>query len=304
MRSNRTKNIVLILIWGFIGTIAAYFLYSAAQTGGISFEPIYEGEPTFILSDVTLDQSIDSVTIDWISGGVKIIPTIDKKIRIVEKAYKIIDEKKEVKVTVTGSNLVLETRNKSTFYFFGFSNPGTYLEVYLPITTSFKTIKLNGVSGDYEIEEVYSDLTQINLVSGDLSVKNIASSVFNLTMTSGDVTILESEFLSSTLKMTSGELDFSAQTNSLKATMTSGDAVIHLLNTLPTTLNLEMTSGDTEITLHGSTPFSITVDKASGDFNTNFPTTKNDHTYSYLSGGPTYSIKMTSGNIDVNLVKN
>ena len=85
--------------------------------------------------------------------------------------------------------------------------------------------------------------------------------------------------------------------------MTSGQARIHLLKTLPSSFNLAMTSGDAEITFYGSTAFKMNVDKTSGDFNTNFPTIKNDHTYAYLTGGPTYSIKMTSGNIDIDLIK-
>jgi DUF4097 and DUF4098 domain-containing protein YvlB len=304
MRSNRTKNLIAILIWLFIGSIGAYFFYSAAQNGGINFDPVYTGEPTNILSDVTLDQDIDSVTIEWIAGGVKIIPTIDSKVRIVEKSYQIIDKDKEVKLTVNGSSLNLKTRNKSTFYFFGFANTGTFLEVYLPITTSFKLIKLNSVSGDYSIEEVYSDLTQISLVSGDLNLRNISSSVMSLSLTSGDVTITDSEFLSSTIEMTSGELDFSAQSSSFSANMTSGDAIINLLNELPTTLNIDVTSGDVELTLHGSNPFSFKVEQLSGDFNTHFSTIKNGHVYSYLTGGPTYTIDMTSGNVDVNLITN
>lgn len=303
MRS-RTKNLIVILIWLFIGSIGAYFFYSAAQNGGINFDPVYTGEPTYILSDVTLDQDIDSVTIEWVAGGVKIIPTIDDQVRIVEKSYKVIDEDKEVKVTINGSSLNLKTRNKSTFYFFGFSNTGTFLEVYLPISTSYKLIKLNSVSGDYSIEEVYSDLTQISLVSGDLDIKNIFSSVLSLSLTSGDVTVTDSEILSSNIEMTSGELNFSAETNTFSVNMTSGDATINLLNELPTSLNIDVTSGDVELTLHGSDPFSFKVNQMSGDFTTHFSTIKNGHIYSYLTGGPTYTVDMTSGNIDVNLITN
>jgi hypothetical protein len=304
MRSNRTKNLVIIVIWLFIGSIGAYFFYSAAQNGGINFEPVYYGEPDTILSDVTLDQNIDSVTIEWIAGGVKINPTLEPHIRIVEKAYKIIDEAKEVKVTVSGSSLNLKTRNKSTFYFFGFTNTGTFLEVYLPITTSFKLIKLSSASGDYSIEEVYSDLTQINLSSGDLAIKNVSSSVFSLSLTSGNSTISDSDFLSTSINMTSGELNFSAQSNSFTANMTSGDATIDLLSELPKAINIDVTSGDVELILHGSSPFSFKVNQVSGDFNPRFSTIKNGHLYSYLTGGPTYTIDMVSGNVDVNLISN
>jgi DUF4097 and DUF4098 domain-containing protein YvlB len=302
MRSSRTKNLIAILIWLIIGSIGAYFFYSAAQNGGINFDPVYSGEPDYILNDVTLDEKIDSVTIEWVSGGVKIIPTIDDHIRIIEKSYKLIDEDKEVKVTINGSSLNLKTRNKSTFYFFGFSNTGTFLEVYLPISSSYKLIKLSSFSGDYSIEEVYSDLTQINLTSGDLDIRNIFSSVFDLNLTSGDVTVSNSEFLTTSIEMTSGELNFSAQSNGFIANITSGDAIINLLSELPNKLELSMTSGDIELTLHGSNPFSFKVDQVSGNFNPHFSTIKNGHVYSYLTGGPTYNIDVTSGNVDVNLI--
>lgn len=304
MRNSRLHNFLLILIWGFIGSIAAYFLYMAIQNGGISFEPKYQGEPTIILNDITLDSHVDTVSIDWITGGVKIIPTTGDKVRIVEKTYKEIDESKEVKVTLTGTSLELKTRNKTVFSFFGLNAPATFLEVYLPIKNSFEKIKINGVSGTYKIDDVYSNLIQITLTSGDLSLDQSFSSLLSLKLTSGNATISDSEFLATTIEITSGQLNYAAKSTSFTVKMTSGLAQLDFLDELPTQLDLSMTSGLMDVTLHGSNPFSFTVKKTSGSFNPHYEVMKNGNSYAYKNGGPNYSLKLTSGKVDVNLLTN
>lgn len=298
MRNSRSKHIVVILIWAFIGCLAAYFLYTASQNGGISFEPNYTGEPTTTLSDVTLDKSITSVSIDWISGGVKIIPTTDDHIRIVEKAYKDIAKEKQLSLGLSGSALSIVSKNKTVFYFFGLMTSPTYLEVYLPISTSLDNFKLDGVSGSYKIDELYAELAQINLTSGNLEFKNSYSTLLSLTMTSGNAVIDDTQILTATIKMTSGKLDYKADTNNLALTMTSGLADLEFGTTNPSSFKLNMTSGSANIRLNGPEAFSVTVDKTSGNFNPDFDYQKTDKTYAYKSGGPTYTITVTSGNVD------
>ena len=301
MRNNRTRHLVLLAIWLFIGSIAGYFFYVGIVQGGISFEPKHVGEPTEVLYDVTLDQSVKSVTIDWISGGVKIIPTNDDSIRIVEKAYEPVEKKKWADVTVLGNSLTIESKNKPLFFFLGLMTRSTYLEVYLPISISLDSVKLVGVSGNYSIEGLYSNLTQIVLTSGNLTIDNSYSALLSLTMTSGNSTVTDSQILSANITMTSGRLDYQADTINFNAEMTSGLANLRFGNTNPESLSLSMTSGSSNIHLYGQTAFSVSVDKTSGSFNPNFTYVKNDKIYSYLSGGPIYTIDMTSGAVDFTL---
>lgn len=301
MRSNRTRNIVIIAIWLFIGSIAGYFLYNGVVNGGFSFETKHVGEPTIVLNDVTLDESIKSVSINWISGGVKILPTTGNSIRIVEKAYEPVDKSKWVNISVSGTALSVKTNNKPLFYFLGLMTRSTYLEVYLPITTSFDSVKLNGVSGSYSMDDVYADLTQITLTSGKLTIDNSYCGLLSLTMTSGSSTITHSQILSTNIDMTSGNLDYQADTIHFKAEMTSGLANIDFGITNPDSMILSMTSGSSNIHLYGQDAFNVSVDKTSGIFNPNFAHVKNEKIYSYLTGGPTYVIKMTSGLVNLTL---
>jgi DUF4097 and DUF4098 domain-containing protein YvlB len=302
MRSDRTRNIVILAIWLFIGSIAGYFFYEGIVQGGISFEPKHDGEPTIVLYDVTLDESVKSITIDWISGGVKIIPTIDNRIRIVEKSYELVERTKWATVSVTGTALTIESKNKPLFFFMGLMTRSTYLEVYLPITTSLDSVKLVGVSGNYSIDELYSELTKITLTSGNLTIDNSYTGLLSLTMTSGNSTITDSQILSASITMTSGRLDYQADTINFNADMTSGLADITFGNTNPESLSLSMTSGSCTINLKEQSAFSVSVDKSSGSFNPNFTHVKNGKVYIYLSGGPTYDIDLTSGTVDFNLI--
>ncbi len=304
MRNSRTKNVFLIIIWGLVAAVAVYFFNSAIQNGGFTFQQKYQGEPTVILNDITLNESIDSISIDWISGGVKIIPTTGDKVRIVEKSYKMIDENKEVRITVLNSKLELESRNKAVFNFLWFTSTPTFLEVYLPITTSFNLIKLNGVSGNYSIDEVYSNLIQIDIVSGNLTLDNSFSALLSMDMTSGNATISDSELLSADVEMTSGQLKYAAKTQSFKARMTSGTIKLDLLEQLPQVLNLKLTSGSADITLHGTDGFSFVVKKTSGSFTSDFEVMTSGNTYTYKAGGPVYNVDVTSGTVSAHLKSN
>lgn len=301
MRNSRTKNIFLILIWGLVAAVAVYFFNSAIQNGGFTFQQKYTGEPSVILSDITLSESVDSVTIDWISGGVKIIPTTGDKVRIVEKAYKVIAESKEVRITLLNSKLELISRNKAVFNFLWFTSAPTFLEVYLPITTNFNLIKLDGVSGNYSIDEVYSDLIQIDIVSGNLTLDNSFSALLSMDMTSGNTVIRDSEILSADIDITSGQLNYTAKTQSFKIRMTSGTMKLDLLEQLPQVLNLRLTSGTANVTLHGTDGFGFVVKKTSGSFTTDYDVMTSGNTYTYKSGGPLYTIDLTSGSVNTHL---
>ena len=301
MRNSRTKNVFLILIWSLVAAVAVYLFTSAVQGGGFTFQQKYEGEPTVILSDVTLSESVDSVSIEWISGGVKIIPTTGDKIRIVEKAYKIIAENKEVKVTVSNSKLELVSRNKAVFNFLWFTSAPTFLEVYLPITTNFNLIKLKGVSGNYSIDDVYSNLVQVDLVSGNLTLDNSFAALLSMDLTSGNAVINNSELLSTDIEITSGQLNYAAKTQSFKIRMTSGTIKLDLLEQLPQALSLKLTSGSANVTLHGTDGFGFVVKKTSGSFTTDFDVITSGNTYTYKSGGPLYTIDLTSGSVNTHL---
>lgn len=301
MRNSRTKNIFLILIWGLVAAVAIYFFNSAIQNGGFTFQQRYEGEPTVILKDITLNESVDSVSIDWISGGVKIIPTTGDRVRIVEKAYKDIADNKQVLVTVLNSKLELESRNKAVFNFLWFTSAPTFLEVYLPITTDYNLIKLDGVSGNYSIDEVYSNLIQIDIVSGNFTVDNSFSALLSMDLTSGNAVIRDSELLSADIDLTSGQLNYAAKTQSFKVRMTSGTMKLDLLEQLPQVLDVKLTSGSANITLHGTDGFGFVVKKTSGSFTTDFEVMTNGNTYTYKSGGPLYNIVLTSGTVNAHL---
>ncbi|KAF0226130.1 MAG: hypothetical protein FD133_430 [Erysipelotrichaceae bacterium] len=301
MRNSRTKNVFLILIWSLVAAVAVYFLYSAVQSGEFTFQQKYEGEPSVILSDVTLSESVESLAIEWISGGVKIIPTTGDKIRIVEKAYKVIAENKEVKITVLNSKLELVSRNKAVFNFLWFTSAPTFLEVYLPITTNFNLIKLKGVSGNYSIDDVYSNLIQVDLVSGNLTLDNSFAALLSMDLTSGNAVIKDSELLSADIEITSGQLNYAAKTQSFKIKMTSGTMKLDLLEQLPQSLSLKMTSGSANITLHGTDGFGFVVKKTSGSFTTDFEVITSGNTYTYKSGGPLYTVDLTSGSVNTHL---
>jgi DUF4097 and DUF4098 domain-containing protein YvlB len=302
MTSKYLLGAIKIVIFSIIALASTYVFLTLFNGQTLPFTFPERKEPTIVLQTIVLDDTIDSVDLEWYSGGVEITKSSDNKIHIVEKSSVQLEESKWVKPVVNGDTLVLHSRNKYNFVIFFLVNPDSYLELQLP-DQAYENFKTLVTSGNYSISDFDVNRFNLTMTSGNLHVNNMNSEDMNITMTSGDSYFIQVNTNTFDINMTSGNTSFTGSiSNELDIEMTSGNLDLDTSNDSPNQLNIDMTSGNVNLTLSEDEGFQVAIDKTSGNFNPDSRLTRlNDSLYQYLDYKLNYSVDMTSGSLSINI---
>lgn len=302
MTSKYLLGAIKIVIYSIIAVVSTYIFLTLFNSKALPFSLPQRKEPTIILQDIVLDETIRSLDLEWYSGGVEITKSTDNKIHIVEKSSVKLEESKWVKPVVSNETLILHSQNKYNFYFFFFETPVSYLELQLP-DQAYERFKTTFTSGKTSISDF--DIKNFDLVmtSGNLHLSQINSIDMNINMTSGDAFFIQVHTKDLKIGMTSGNTSFTGSvTDRLDVEMTSGNLDLDTSSDSPNVMNVEMTSGNATVTLSKDEGFQIAIDKTSGNFNPDSKMNRvNDSLYQYLDNVVNYSVEMTSGQFSVNI---
>ena len=302
MTSKYLLGAIKIVIFSIIALVSTYIFLTLFNSQALPFSLPERKEPTIILQDIVLDETISSLDLEWYSGGVEITKSSDNKIHIVEKSSVKLEESKWVKPVVSNETLILHSRNKYNFYFFFFETPVSYLELQLP-DQAYKHFKTTFTSGKTSISDFEVDNFDLVMTSGNLHLNNINSNDMDITMTSGDAFFIQVHTKDLRIGMTSGNTSYTGTvTNQLDVEMTSGNLDLDTSSDSPNVMNVEMTSGNATVALSEDEGFQIAIDKTSGNFNPDSKMNRvNDSLYKYLDNDVNYSVEMTSGQFSVNI---
>jgi hypothetical protein len=302
MTSKYLLGAIKIVIFSIIALASTYVFLTLFNGQTLPFTFPERKEPTIVLQNIVLDDTIDSVDLEWYAGGVEITKSSDNKIHIVEKSSAQLDESKWVRPVVNGDTLVLHSRNKYNFVIFFLVNPDSYLELQLP-DQAYENFKTLVTSGNYSISDFDVNRFNLTMTSGNLHVNNMNSEDMNITMTSGDSYFIQVNTNTFDINMTSGNTSFTGSiSNELDIEMTGGNLDLDTSNDSPNQLNIDMTSGNANLTLSEDEGFQVAIDKTSGNFNPDSRLTRlNDSLYQYLDYKLNYSVDMTSGSLSINL---
>jgi len=302
MTSKYLLGAIKIVIYSIIAVVSTYIFLTLFNSQALPFSLPQRKEPTIILQNIVLDDTITSLDLEWYSGGVEITKSTDNKIHIIEKSAVSLEESKWVKPIVSNKTLILHSRNKYNFTLFFFETPVSYLELQLPEQT-YSRFKTTLTSGKTSISNFNVENFDLVMTSGNLHLNNIISNDMNVTMTSGDAYLIQVHTDDLRLGMTSGNTSFTGTVkNRLDVNMTSGNLDLDTSSESPNFMNVEMTSGNTTVTLSGNRGFQVAIDKTSGNFNPDSKMNRiNDSLYQYLDSGLNYSVEMTSGQFSINI---
>lgn len=122
-------------------------------------------------------------------------------------------------------------------------------------------------------------------------------------VTSGKMTVESSRADALTVEVTSGSAAFSGAFRNISGEATSGTVRI-ATDVLPDTLDGNVTSGKVSFTIPDNDGFSLYCKKTSGSLqeqlrSDEFGGTGQKNQYSYGSGGPSYTGKVTSGTLEI-----
>lgn len=283
MTSKYLIGAIKIVIFSIIAIVSSYIFFMLLNSKPLPFSLPIQKEPTIILQDIELDDTIQALDLEWYAGDVIITKSSDNKIHILEKSSTQLDKNKWASVRVSNDTLYIQSQNKNNVIIFSFNSPNNRLELQLP-------------------DQVYESFSTY-LTSGKLSISNFMLDKLYVSMTSGNAHFVEVNAQEIELEMTSGNVNFNGSIEKeLKINMTSGNLDLDTSLNSPDRMFIEMTSGNATVTLSELEGFSVDIDKTSGSFRPDAELKKlSDKLYQYLDTTNHYSIEMTSGSFDLNI---
>lgn len=302
MTSRYLLGSIKIVIFTLIAVIATFVYLSLFNGQKLPFIFSEQKEPNILLQDVTIEENIDNVNLEWYSGGVVISKSYDDKIHFKEKSTEKLNSNKWASTEVVGDTLNLKSNNKYNFVLFFFQSPASYLELRLP-DKQYESLKLLMTSGNTTVSEFNISDIDITITSGNLFLFTIASDQIKINMTSGNANFQNTQTQNLDLTMTSGNTDFEGIiVKECRINMTSGNLNLTSIDFSPQNLTLDMTSGDADITLSKDDGFVLNLDKTSGNVDLDNEIIEiSESKYTYSDEENSINVDMTSGSFDLKL---
>ena len=245
--------------WGFSGWRNGWSFGSSISSWEALTGP-YEPVGTYNVGLGT----VDSISIDWTAGNVRIEPHDGPDIRFTEFAQRQLRDDEKLRFDINGSTLTIKFRERGIIG----SMPSKRLEVLVPreLSDKLKLLSAETASGDIYIDSFEATTLNAESLSGGVQISNITARSFDANSTSGSINItsvwadvIGIESLSGTVRVsetsagilkgetTSGNINVSGAF--VSATLKSLSGRVTLDNAAPgSRLTAETTSGTLDLT--------------------------------------------------------
>lgn len=284
-------------------------------------------------------KNINSLSVNWASGRVEIVPWDEDVIQIAEVANKEEIEEQEAlrwRVDENGCLIIEDGLNRK-----GISiNPLTKsLQVMVPeeLAANWQTVHVSSASAPVIISGMTAVKLDVSTASGDMKLTELTADTVSLTAASGDIAFagdydrlqvgtasgdVRVESLGSAreteIETNSGRVEVSGDCGELSLDSTSGDITATAVNarrvdmdtasgevtlallSCPMELDVETTSGDVKLTLPTDSGFRLELDQASGDLEKcDFPLSRDKGLYIAGDGRADFSVETSSGDLKI-----
>ncbi len=255
---------------------------------------IAEGENNYSVSS-----DIKELSIDWVSGKVKIVKGEGNAITFSESAPGGIEAEDRLHYSVEGKTLKISCcDNGGITIGINIDSGCENKELVVSVPYELAELYVDTTSADVEIENISFGATlDVNTSSGDLRATGIDCAAVVLNSTSGDMAYMGAcrEFYADT---TSGEISFTGSCIDFEADSTSGEVKADFVD-MPREISADTVSGAVSFVFPSDASFELEYDTVSGDFNCEFPVLLRDGDYVVGSGGAEVDVDTTSGGLKI-----
>ncbi len=218
----------------------------------------YDYADKYSVGETEITSMIDTISINWISGSITIKNTTDEALSIHETANREnLEDDLKVHYLVRNSTLNIQYAASGRH---NFNNLQKDLVVMVPESFNIKTLDIESVSADIDVNLLTITTLDVESVSGDIDIH-------------GDIATID-------LETVSGKMNMS-------------------LSTLPNSLDMETVSGDALVYLPSNSEFKLKFTTVSGDFSTDFEMTKTSNYYVIGQGTRIFRFESVSGDLDI-----
>ncbi len=298
---NRSKIISSILFWVLVLLVSIYLLSAFSKSSFDWTFSFNNNDDRILIQQQTITEPIESLAIDWTAGSITVEGTNQSTIEIKEYANKNLSEKEKASIDVDKTALAIESNIHSTFTFVFWQSPKSHLHVLVPYDMLNK-LEIRHTSGTLLIQDIEANSIFIKFTSGIANFKKLQSESMSIDMTSGSMNFDQIVIDKLDIDLTSGSVNANKMTvDAMNASMTSGLLNIEFVNTPPSMIDWKINAGNATIDLPENADFSLDTTITSGSLNANFPHTTNNNVKTYKNGRDSYTLKITSGSVTVNI---
>ncbi len=244
-----------------------------------------------------LQEDIDSLNINWVSGEIIIQVSEDGSVSFYEEWDGTISKSDALSYYISGSKLSIEWDKNVAADWLNINNPVSK-RLVVSVPESLKGVYINATSAEVYVRDIdIMGRLEINTVSGDISVENSESTYVLMDTTSGEQRYY-GECKSIDMNAVSGNCSFVGSCNDLGFSSVSGDIFCEL-GKLPDNIEIDTVSGDSELDLPEEPDFELEFDTVSGELYCDLPMRFGDGEYICGSGRCEIDFDSTSGDITI-----
>ena len=278
--------------------LAAMVCLCGCSVGFINVNGVrYSDADKYTPGDREFSETIDTLDIDWSSGGVKVTAADVSVVSVKETTKAQLEDELKVHTWAEGSTLHVRFCKSGESYD---KNEPKTVEITVPKAAVFEGVNIDVSSADVTCEGVSAKAVSFDSSSGNITFSGEAGKI-TADSSSGDITLTQKGSCESiSIDTSSGSADIDAQSvNSLTLDTSSGLGSIKLAE-MPSDVNIEASSGDMTLRLPETAGFKATISTSSGDVSYELPMTKEgEETYICGDGSSKLSIDTSSGNVKI-----
>lgn len=241
--------------------------------------------------DHEINDRISNLTIEWLSGVIRIMPTELDHIRIVQKTSNRFPEDKLFYTDLFQDELrIIDGRKKKINI--GFLPHHTVLEVYLPQQV-WNSLQITAVGGQVNIGDIHVIKCKCQVTSGSATLSGQFRAL-HLEMTGSRVIGEKLTADDLYLHCTSSRIDLSGEISAINSHNKGRSIYIRSL-IVPKSIHSITTGAKVTISIPDNDGFALQFTKVSGHFHSDFPFTSEGNRYVYLHGKRSYKAEVRGG---------
>ncbi|MGN7413817.1 DUF4097 family beta strand repeat-containing protein [Paenibacillus sp. SAF-068] len=247
-----------------------------------------------ICKSIDIDQSIEDIQLNWLSGDIRVLPSVDEQIHVIQYADTWFSKHKLMQVNIREDTLsIMDGRKRGGLI--GLNIGRTVLKIHLPVRV-FNRILLNSTGGHLRLNRLQATRCQCKITSGrvDLSGRmeelelNAVASVVSVQQLRADKLNLQSS---------STKIDISGEFRHLNMSTTGRRLNMECLN-MPESLHSVSTGGQAVVSIPDNEGFQIVLKERSGAFKGEFdltPLHRDSNNLIYKSGKSDFQVDIRGG---------
>ncbi|WP_339287261.1 DUF4097 family beta strand repeat-containing protein [Paenibacillus sp. FSL R5-0486] len=232
-------------------------------------EKMLKSSELAICKSIDIDQPIHDIQLNWLSGDIRVLPSVDELIHVMQYADACFSKRRLMQVNIRGDTLsIVDGRKRRGLV--GINIARTALEIQLPDRV-FDRILLNSTGGQLRLNRLLATRCQCKITSGSVDLSGRMDELELCALAS----IVKGQHLSAdkfNLQSSSAKIDISGEFRHLQYTTTGRGLNMDCLK-MPESLHSVSTGSKVVVSIPDNEGFRILLKRRSGALKSEFDLT-------------------------------